>query len=322
MNMDQEQLPFETVLQRLFLDRTVPISLIYRLSDMNPEELSTFCERWRDQDEERRRVIARHMADISEENFVVDFSPAFLELLADNSEEVRLAALDGLWDTSNLDVVAPIVEIMRSDAAQEVRAAAASALGHFVLLGEWNQIDQSVADQIVEALLEEYMRGDAPEAVQRATLESLGNSAHPRLPELIDEAYRQGSEALQLSAVFAMGRSADRRWTPIIRDELESPEPEMRMEAARAAGGIGDSDTVDRLIELLDDEDLEVQLAVVDALARIGSDQAYEALVAKMEDPDASALYEALEEALDEIEWLGGDIDLTMFEWDEDEPEA
>lgn len=322
MNMDHRQLPFETVLTRLFTDSAVPISLIYRLSDMTPEELLTFCERWRDQDDERRRVIARHMADISEENFVVDFSPAFLELLADRSEEVRLAALDGLWDTSNLNVVDPIIGLMRSDVALEVRAAAASALGHFVLLGEWNQISQSIADRIVDALLEEYTRGDVPEAVQRATLESLGNAAHPRLPELIDEAYRHGGEALQLSAIFAMGRSADRRWTPIIRDELESPVAEMRMEAARAAGSIGDSDTVDRLIELLDDEDLEVQLAAIDALARIGSDQAYEALVAKMEDPDASVLYEALEEALDEIEWLGGDIDLSMFEWDEDGPEA
>jgi HEAT repeat protein len=124
---------------------------------------------------------------------------------------------------------------------------------------------------------------------------------------------------MQLSAVYAMGQTADRRWVPIIIQEMRSPYMEMRLEAARSAGNIGSGDAVDRLIELLHDEELEVQLAAVTALGQIGSDQAYEALAVLMDDEDAYELHEAIEEAMDEIEWLGGDLDLTLMEWDDDE---
>lgn len=320
--MERERLPFGEILDRLFEAETVSVSLVYRLSDMSPQEMDAFKRRWPQQPDERRGVIARHMADISEENFKVDFSPAFLQLLGDSSAAVRLAALEGLWDTSNLDVVPPIVDLMRDDADVEVRAAAASSLGHFILMGEWEQIDPDVADEIVEALLERYSRDDVEEDVRRAMLESLGNSADRRVPELIEDAYEHGSEGMQLSAIFAMGRSADRRWVPIILREMNSADDESRMEAARAAGNIGDSDAADRLIELLDDDDLEVQLAAVTALGQIGSEQAAEALERMLEDPDADALYDAIEDALDEIHWFGADLDLSLFEWDEDELSA
>lgn len=318
--MDREQLPFSDVLDKLFSGKDVLVSLVYRLSDMNPEEMEAFEARWAQEPEGRRRIIARHMADISEENFVVDFSPAFLRLLEDASLDVRLAAIEGLWDTSNLAAVAPLISMMRNDNNVAVRAAAASCLGHFVLMAEWGQIQQTIGDGVVNALLEQFERSDGAEAVRRASLESLGNAGHPQVVEYIDDAYQHGGEEMQLSAVFAMGRSADGRWAPIIVQEMRSPQAEMRIEAARAAGGIGHSDTVDGLIELLDDDDVEVQLAAIHSLGQIGSDQAYEALAALMDDRDADELHEAVEEAMDEIEWLGGEMDLTLFEWDEDEP--
>lgn len=317
--MDRNDLPFSEILDRLFNEPDVSVALIYSLSDMTAEETERFKARWPEQSDRRRRVIARHMADISEENFVVDFSPAFRFLLTDASRDVRLAALDGLWDTSNTDVVPPIIDLMQTDAEEVVRAAAAATLGHFVLMGEWDQIDHDVADRIVEALLGQYDREDTAESVRRATVESLGNAAHPRIPDLIGEAYDRGDDAMQLSAIFAMGRSADRRWVPIIIDEMFNSSAEMRVEAARAAGNVGASDTVDRLIELLDDEELDVQLAAVAALGQIGSDRASEALQRLADDAESHRLIEAIEDALDQIEWLGGEFDLSLFEWEEDD---
>lgn len=316
--MERENLSFTEVLNRLF-EGDVPISLVYRLSDMSPEEMDDFMSRWPEQSDGRRRVIARHMADICEENFVVDFSPVFRQLLSDEVPEVRLAALEGLWDTSNLAVVAPIITLMRDDPDLTVRAAAASALGHFVLMAEWDQIEKGIADEIVEELFAIYTGGETREEVRRAALESLGNSADPRIPDLIDDAYHQGSQEMQASALFAMGRSADGRWLPLIVREMESPTPEMRAEAARAAGNIGHSDGVDKLIDLLRDDWLEVQLAAILALGQIGSDQAYEALESLRREVDRDPLQEAIEEAMDEIQWLGGEVDLTLFEWSEDE---
>lgn len=321
--MDRNDLPFPEVLDRLFNEPDVSVSLIYSLSDMTAEEMERFKARWPEQSDRRRRVIARHMADISEANFVVDFSPAFRFLLTDPSRDVRLAALDGLWDTSNTDVVPPIIDLMQTDAEEAVRASAAATLGHFVLMGEWDQIDHDVADRIVEALLGQFDREETAESVRRATVESLGNAAHPRIPDILGEAYHRGDDAMQLSAMFAMGRSADRRWVAIIIDEMFNSSAEMRVEAARAAGNVGASDSVDRLIELLDDEELDVQLAAVAALGQIGSDRAYEALQRLADEVDDEAesyrLVEAIEDALDEIEWLGGEFNLSLIEWDEDD---
>jgi len=320
--MDREQLSFSEVLDRLFpaqqTSRRAPVALVYRLSDMSPEEMCAFEARWAEEPVEQRRVIARHMADISEENFVVDFSPAFLRLLDDSSAEVRLAAVEGLWDTSNLAVVKPIIGLMQQDPDALVRTAAASCLGHFVLMAEWGQIKQEIGERIVQALAEQYEEPLTARSVRRASLESLGNAGDPRVARYIDDAYHNGDEAMQVSAVYAMGRSMDDRWTSIVIQEMRNPEAEMRQEAARAAGNIGSSDAVDELVELLEDDELEVRLAAVGALGKIGSDQAYEAMTELLDDEDAEELHEAIEEAMEEMEWLGSDLDPTLFKWDDD----
>jgi HEAT repeat protein len=209
--------------------------------------------------------------------------------------------------------------MMQQDDDLAVRAAAAACLGHFVLMAEWGQIEYAVGERVVAALSETYEHPATAENVRRASLESLGSSADPRVAQYIQDAYRSGGEQLQMSAVFAMGRSADNRWTSTIMQEMENPDWEMRLEAARAAGGIGSSDAVDRLIELLDDDFFEVRLAAVGALGQIGSDQAYEALAMRLDDEQAYDLHDAIEDAIDEIEWLGGELDLSLFEWDEDD---
>jgi HEAT repeat protein len=105
---------------------------------------------------------------------------------------------------------------------------------------------------------------------------------------------------------------------------MGSPLTDMRLEAARAAGSIGSSDLVPGLEELTEDEELEVRLAAVHALGQIGGDSAFRILERLAEDPDQEELHAAVDEALEEMEWLGGEIGLTLFdvgeEDDEDEP--
>ena len=315
--MDRERLPFSEVLDRLFSERTVPVPLLYRLSDMSPEEMDAFEARWATEALDRRRVMVRHMVDISEDNFVVDFGPVFLRLLADNAAEVRVAAVEGLWDSSHIGAVGPIIRLMESDADVAVQAAAAKSLGHFVLMAEWGQIKQAIGDRIVNALAQQYEADGTADNVRRAILEALGNSADPRVRGYIEAAYNHGDEEMQLSAMFAIGRSADSSWTPIIIQEMRSPYAEMREEAARAAGEIGSSDAVDQLVELLEDDELEVQMAAIGALGQIGSDQAYEALAALLDRIEPSDLSDAIEEAMEEIEWRGNDLDLSIFQWED-----
>lgn len=314
----KEQLPFSSVLDKLFTADPLPLDLLYRLSDMSEEDTQRFWSSWTAVPDERRRVIMRHLADISEENFVVDFAPIFTRAIADPFAPVRVAALDGIWDTTHIGLVRPIINLLQTDADQAVRAAVAAALAHYVLLAEWKQLPAHISSPIVEALLAEYEKGDTAVAIKRSALEALGAANHPRVARLIEEAYENDQFEIQLSAVFAMGNSADPRWLATVIGEMQSPSEDMRAEAARAAGAIGGGTAVEALANLVVDEDLSVALAAVEALGQIGSDQAMEILQSLLDDPDFAALQEAVEEAIEEMAWLSGDVDFDWFDVDEE----
>lgn len=319
--MDEEYLdkkiPFADLLQHLFEDETLKIPLLYQLSDIDVTDLATLQARWPQVPEDRRREIARHLADLTEENFTIDYAPLFTFLLADPLAAVRVAALDGLWDATDVSLIAPILHLVEEDGETAVRVAAAATLAHYVLLCEWGQLPPFVTGRIVPRLLAEYDKVETATAVKRAALEAIAAANHPRVPSLIEEAYEDRDHEMQLSAVFAMGNSADLRWLPIVLQELESPEAEMRAEAARAAGQLGSSDAVPELAELTLDEDVDVALAAVVALGQIGGEEPTRILSELLDDPDAEPLYEAIEEALEEMSWFSGNFDLLDFDADD-----
>lgn len=315
---EEKEVQFLTVLEKLFTAEPLPLEMLYRLSDMAAADAASFWAGWPEVPDERRRVIMRHLADISEENFVVDFLPIFSQALDDEFAPVRVAALDGVWDATSTRIIPRIIELLQNDENEEVRAAAASALAHYVLLAEWNQLPAKVSPPIVEALLAEYDKPDTAVAVKRSALEALGAANHPRVASLIEEAYENNDLSVQMSAVFAMGSSADNRWLPIVLDEMQSHSEDMRAEAARAAGLIGGSDAVEALANLVVDEDLGVTTAAVDALGQIGGDRAMEILQSLIDDPDFEELQETIEDALEEMAILGGDIDFDWFDMEDE----
>ncbi|MCP4425675.1 MAG: HEAT repeat domain-containing protein [Chloroflexi bacterium] len=309
---EEMQQPFSTVLDALFADDPLPIEALYRLSDLSDDDFAEFRGRWSDVPDERRRVIMRHLADITEENFVVDFGPIFAYSLTDSHAPVRQTALDGIWDATDTTLINPIIAIMQTDENEEAQAAAAAALAHYVLLAEWRQLPAHISPPIVAVLLAEYEKGETAVSVKRAALEALASANHPRVAGLIEEAYESDNFEMQLSAVFAMGGSADKRWLPIVFDEMENPVEEMRAEAARAAGSIGGSDAVEALANLTVDDELSVAAMAVDALGQIGGARAQKILEELLGDPESEALREAIEETLEELVLLGGDLE---FDW-------
>ncbi|MGB3713846.1 MAG: HEAT repeat domain-containing protein [Candidatus Promineifilaceae bacterium] len=298
------------ILEALNSSDPVSIPLLYRLSDLTPAELGEFCCGWATIDAERRRVIVRHLADIIEENFHVDFTGVFEHCLEDIAPEVRKASLDGLWDSDKVTLIRPIIDLMESDPDNEVRALAAATLGHYILLGEWGQIRAGAVEPVVESLLKQIDDEQTADIVKYAALESVAASGHPRIESLIHDAYDSADLEAQKSALFAMGRSAETRWINTVIDEMSSPIVEMRLEAARAAGEIGDKSAVPEVIELTSDEDLEVRLIAVTALGRLGGHIPRRFLEDIIADPDRIELHEVASEALEEVDWLGGAIDL------------
>ena len=313
----QREQSFPSVLSALLGGDEVPVHLVYRLSDMSKAEFELFQREWLEVSEERRATLVRHMADIAEENYLVEFTPVFAHLFDDSYAAVRIAALDGVWDSTEPRLVRPIIGLLQSDRDVNVRAAAARALAHYVLLAEWGQIRPAVAAPAVDALLAEYDRPNAPLEVKRAALEAVAAANHPRVPDMILDAYDDGPNDLQLSALFAMGLTADQRWLPILDDEMQSPSADFRAEAARAAGGLGSTDSVDALEGLLTDEDPSVTMAAIYALGQIGGDRATELLTRLSQDPDYEELYDAIDEALEEMDMLEGGFDLLALDEDD-----
>ncbi|MEM7114406.1 MAG: HEAT repeat domain-containing protein [Chloroflexota bacterium] len=321
MENKEKEIPFPEVLDQLFDEATPKVSLLFRLSDLETADFGLFQARWLLADVEQRGVLARHLADLVEDDFVLDFSPIFSFFLDDEATAVRHAGLDGLWDATDLSLLPQIIEMMKHDEETAVRAAAASTLAHYVLLSEWGQLPAHISDKIVAELLVAYEQPGTPTSVRRAALEAMASANHPRIATLIEEAYQESDIYMQLSAVFAMGSSADSRWLPVVLQEMESHLAEMRAEAARAAGHIGSSDAIAELADLAIDPDEDVALAAINALGQIGGEEATRILTDLAEDPDAEALQEAIFDAIEEMSWLSGDFNLLALQDDDEEDE-
>ena len=255
--------------------------------------------------------------------------------LDDESPEVRAVAIRALWESEDPALMAPFLSFMQHDADPLVRAAAASALGRFVYLGELEEILEAQKERVESALLD-VLHGDDELEVRRRALEALAFSSRPAVAELISEAYESDEAKMRVSAVFAMGRSTDDVWEPQVRAELDSPEPEMRFEAARAAGELEAVDAGPRLAELTSDPDPQVSEAAIWSLGQLGGDFARETLTQLLEQAVDEDTHDFIAEALENLDYTDevqafsmldiepgedGDLDWDEDDSDEDEPE-
>jgi len=293
---------YEEVLRHISSGEKLRIRYLYALSDMTPEQLNLFRASWATIATERRRLIIRELVEITEQSFAVNFDPIFFLALEDEDGQVRAAAIEGLWENESRALIAPLIRMMQSDEAEIVRAAAAAALGRFVLLAELEELDSATGARIEEALRATIANPVETVEVRRRAVESIGYSSKAGVRKIIREAYESEDEKMQSSAIFAMGRSADPYWRRVLLNELESRNPELRYEAARACGELELASAVPRLAELaLHDPDREVQQVAVWALGNIGGKEARRILEQCYESDD-EVLRDAAADALDEMD--------------------
>jgi HEAT repeat protein len=309
---------FEKLLKKMRDGQTHPsISSLYNLSDLARAEVQLFQEVWSLLDAGRRRWIIQSLVDIAEASFEVNFDPIFRLGLDDQDEVVRSRAIEGLWENEDLALAGLLVRLLREDPSESVRAAAAASLGRFVLLGELEKIGAAPAMMVENALLGAIYDPQETLVVRRRAVESIAYSGQAQVRDIIEMAYCDDEEKMRISAVFAMGRSADPLWHEMVVAELGDPNPEMRYEAARACGELEVLAALSALIGLIEaDPDPEVQEMAIWALGRIGGKEARRVLEACCESED-EALRQAAEEALDELDLLGGHFDLFLFESDD-----
>ena len=311
--------PVEDTLKNLTND-TDPVSVagLYALSGLDHPDVDRVRSVWATMPADRRLTTMRHLVEIAEDNFEVDFGAIYRLGLNDYAPGVRVAAIEGLWEDDNVALIPPLLKLL-ADPVDTVRAAAAGALGRFVYAGELEDLPADKVAPVITALKATYHNAAEAIEVRRRALEALGFLGFDEVGGLIRQSYQSAHQPLRLSAVFAMGRSADdEHWGEIVVRELDSIDPEMRFEAARACGELEYVPAVRRLAELLDDVDENAQQAAVWSLGQIGGDKARQLLQTVL-DSDAEHLHEEAEAALDELEFKGNNLDFTLFDFEDDD---
>jgi HEAT repeat protein len=283
-------------------DSSKPVAsskLVY-LSDLNSEELKFLEEIWINADAARRHQVISQLVHLSEVDFRLDFSGVFALCLSDPDETIRIQATTGLDGEENYLLITPLLRALKEDNSAKVRAAAATDLGKFALLGELGKLPSHYKNKIYTALLEVLENKAEAAGVRRRALEAVSPFNLPRVKELIEQAYHTDDAKLKSSAIYAMGRNCDSAWLTTLMTELNSNEAEIRYEAANACGELGAEEAVPHLLNLIKDEDYQVQEAAIRALGQIGGEQAKQALNKLAKNPQPG-IRQAAKSALEEI---------------------
>lgn len=292
----------ETVAALLIWQGNVlPATVFYGLSDLTSDEISTFESTWLQLSPDRRREILIQLTEASESNFELGYRELGFMALKDDEERVRKAGIELLWEDESTELMSKFIDMAQFDESSEVRATAASALGRFILLGEYEEIPEQDAVRAQDAVIGLLNDQQEDLEVRRRSLEAISNSSHDIVPEAIEEAYHSDERLMQVSAVFAMGRSYDQRWRDIVLKEMKNNDSEIRYEAARAAGELEIDEAIPSLAEIAVNDEREIKEVAIWSLGEIGGRKAMRILSALAEDAeeaDDNELLEVVEDAI------------------------
>ncbi|MDO9545386.1 MAG: HEAT repeat domain-containing protein, partial [Pelolinea sp.] len=137
--------------------------------------------------------------------------------LEDEDPLVKSQALHLFWESSDTKLISIFIDFAKNDSLPEVKQAAVSALGRFVLLGEFDEIPENSAKKVQDFLISEYLTSTNIQTQQRI-LESLGYSSSEKVTQFIKLALEKKEKEWQLSALLAISRSADEKWGKVVME--------------------------------------------------------------------------------------------------------
>jgi len=311
--MNDELIPFKRVLDTLLDDsKDIPRGYLTEFSDIEPGTLRSLQDAWPRIGLSRKLLLLDLLNTLANEDTLVSFDDLGRALLTDDEPQVRIRAMRLLVECEDARLVPKYIEMVTQDSNVDVRAEAASMLGLFVQLGEFEDIPAAVHHQIEDVLLE-VLNGEDDSSVRRRALEALGFSSRLEVPVLIESAYNRQDPAWQASAIFAMGRSSDtKRWDDHVLQMIVSEDRRIRLASVQASGELELKLARPLLLRLLEDEfDDVIAGAAIWSLSQIGGEDVrlyLQNLLDKVEDDDQAAL---LEEALDNLAFTE---DMALFD--------
>jgi HEAT repeat protein len=310
--MNTELTSFQAVLDSL-LDskKDFPRRYLSQFSDMGTLELQTLQEVWPRIGLSRKLSLLEELESLAEEDTLVSFDDFARSLLNDPDAAVRVRALRLLNESEDVKLIPPILDLLKHDANANVRAESAAALGHFVALGELEEIPWETYGQLKTGLLESA-RGEDETRVRHHALEALGFSSDDEVVKLIESALNKRDSEWQSSALIAIGRSADDRWEEEVLLGLTDADNRIRKAAVQAAGNLALKSARTILLNMLEEEDDDdVTSSIIWSLSQIGGEDVRTYLENLLDQTEEEDLVEFLEEALDNLTFTE---DLDRFE--------
>jgi HEAT repeat protein len=262
------------------------------------------------------------METLAEKDTLLFFDHVAVMCLEDEDPVARATAIRLLWQSENEKLAPKLIAMLKEDPQSIVRAAAATALGVFVYLGELEEINVSIYENILKALISVHLGSDE-RLVRRRALEALGWATHPEVSEFIQHAYETNQEEWLQSALFAMGRSYDKRWAKPVMRMFEHPDADVRYEAVRAAGELELEDARQELFDMLEEgiSDNEIYFAVIWSLSKIGGRGVRQVIEVSLEDAEDPEEIRLLEEALENLDFTEQVNSFDMMYVEGDDPD-
>ena len=310
---------FQTVLDAL-LDDSQPFSphYLYLFSDIDSGQLKLLLKAWPQVSLARQRALLEDLEELAEDDTLLCFDDLARALLQDPDPQVRVQALRLMWECEDAKLVPTFLEILTEDSDINVRAAAATALGLFIYLGEIEEIAEQTLHKVEDSLLA-VIHSDEVTLVRRRALEALGWSSRSEVAALIEAGYAEKDADWKTSALFSMGRSGDERWGKQVLSNLRNRNEAIRLEALRAAGELALASARPILLDMLaDEEEMETRHEIIWVLTKIGGAEVNDRLVELMEMAEDEEETEFLEEALENLAFTDEISEFDLFDFEAD----
>jgi HEAT repeat protein len=310
-----EETPFDEVLSALLnKDEVLDPLYLYRLSDLNPENLAELIKIWGDIHLERRRALIEDLEHLSESNSLLSFEGVLRLALKDEDPQVRFYATRAIEIYDTDDLIPHFLAVLDEEESLDVRAVTASILGKYIYRGELDKISAKLKKKIENKLLK-ILNSEEPDDIRRRALEAISYSSRDEVRGQILKAYATDLEEWVASALFAMGRSLDEEYGDLVCDHLVHKSPKVRLEAVRACGELGLENALPVLLDLLDDLP-DIRAATIYSLSQIGGEDAGPALQGLLDQDLNDDEVDLIQQALERLDLLEDGLDLAMFNLD------
>jgi HEAT repeat protein len=316
-SLPQKPVTIQQVLSALMDEATpFPPSYLHMFSDLEGVNLDALTNIWMKVNPDRRTLLMEDLERLSDSDTLVSFDNVARMALNDSDARVRTIAIRLLWEAEEPRLIKPLIKLLQKDPEEIVRAAAATALGKFVYLGELEEIPEENLRQVEDVLLH-VMQSKEETLVRRRALESLGFSGRKEVRRMLRNAYESGEKDWIVSAVYGMGRSADSSWEPVVLRLIRNETPEIQIEAIRAAGELELPAARRPLLNLVLNEevDTDVRDAAIWSLSKIGGEGVRDTIEALLESTEDEDEIDYLENALDSLSFTEDMAQFSMFDF-------